>query len=163
VFNLEKLFNLDGRKIRYIRDNDGCWICTSHKPKTQRSGTKSYYSIKGFDGRVTMIHQMIYRKFYGDYDGSLCVRHRCDNALCINLEHLELGTHQDNMDDMNTRRKDYISSIRKGNKNANSKLDWDIVKSIRNAYAGGNTTQAALAYKYGVSRQLIQKVVRNEI
>ena len=33
------------------------------------------------------------------------VLHRCDNRPCINVEHLYLGTHRDNMNDMRDRKR----------------------------------------------------------
>ena len=38
--------------------------------------------------------------YNGEITDGLVVRHTCDNRICVNPEHLEVGTHQDNMDDM---------------------------------------------------------------
>jgi len=35
-----------------------------------------------------------------DVPSNMVVMHTCDNPPCINPEHLRIGTHEDNMDDM---------------------------------------------------------------
>lgn len=164
VINLFIEINDKVRNISYTVDDSGCWICTSHKPKIQRDGSKAYYSISSpyKKNKVMMIHQLVYRYFKEDYENGLCVRHKCDNPLCINPEHLEVGTHQDNMDDMYSRKKDEISISRKGSRNGNRKLSEEDVENIRLEYSKGNVTQKKLSEIYNVSSQLIQKIVRYE-
>lgn len=36
----------------------------------------------------------------GEIPNGLMIRHICDNRLCVNTNHMVLGTHQDNMNDM---------------------------------------------------------------
>lgn len=53
------------------------------------------------DGRWTSlgVHRVVYRETIGNVDGWM-VLHTCDVRGCCNPDHLFLGTHQDNMDDM---------------------------------------------------------------
>jgi hypothetical protein len=45
-------------------------------------------------------HRYAYAWLYGDIPGGMQVLHRCDVRLCVNPDHLFLGTQLDNMRDM---------------------------------------------------------------
>ncbi len=52
------------------------------------------------DGKTEMAHRASYKEYLGPVPDGMLVCHRCDVPGCINPDHLFLGTHQDNMDDM---------------------------------------------------------------
>lgn len=45
-------------------------------------------------------HRLMYERFVGPIPDGAEIRHRCDNPPCVNPEHLEPGTHAENMSDM---------------------------------------------------------------
>ncbi|WP_341856406.1 HNH endonuclease signature motif containing protein [Brachybacterium sp. GPGPB12] len=45
-------------------------------------------------------HRAAWELANGQIPDGLVVRHKCDNPPCVRLEHLELGTAQDNVNDM---------------------------------------------------------------
>jgi hypothetical protein len=75
---------------------DGCWIWTGG------TSTDGYGRLK-VGGIYMRAHRLSYEFFKGPIPEGLMVRHRCpvqDNRLCVNPDHLIVGTHQDNMDDL---------------------------------------------------------------
>lgn len=48
-------------------------------------------------------HRLMFERANGPIPAGLVVRHKCDNPPCVNPDHLELGTQQQNVDDMVSR------------------------------------------------------------
>lgn len=60
-------------------------------------------NIGGTSPRFVRAHRVVWLLVYGEIPDGLYVLHRCDNSLCVNPEHLFLGTHNDNMRDRTER------------------------------------------------------------
>lgn len=63
------------------------------------------------NGRMLGVHRLVWEHHNGPIPDGLLVCHHCDTPACSAIEHLFLGTHQDNTDDM----------IRKGRHNWGTK------------------------------------------
>lgn len=68
---------------------------------TERFG----YGQVDIDGKRQMAHRYSYELVIGPVPAGLFLRHKCDNPICVNPDHLTPGTHQQNMDDMVERRR----------------------------------------------------------
>jgi len=117
------------------------------------------YGQATWDGHNIKAHRAIWIITYGEIPDGLWVLHKCDNPKCVNPEHLFLGTHQDNMDDMKAKgRVGYLC----GEEHGNHKLTAFQVDEIRNRYALGGTSQRKLAKEYGTCKSTIGYIVRRE-
>lgn len=81
------------KSIEYIINGE-CWECVSHA-----KNNSGYIGI-GRNNKIYMLHRYIYELFKSKIPKNYVVMHKCDNRICINPEHLELGTHKDNTKDM---------------------------------------------------------------
>lgn len=70
-------------------------------------------------------HRKVWMDAYGDIPKGMVVRHKCDNRECVNLEHLELGTHRQNMEDRANRNRYHGEQV------PNSKLTEQQVREIK--------------------------------
>ncbi|HAS1343168.1 MULTISPECIES: HNH endonuclease [Enterobacter cloacae complex] len=132
--------------------------CQDHG-RTRSIGTGGYVFV-GYQGRTTSLHRVVFMEANSltpaDLEG-LVVRHKCDNPRCINPEHLESGTQQENMNDMVSRGR---SSKRPGERNHQAKLKLRDVEIIREMK--GKCTQAELAVRFHVSQKQISRIQRGE-
>lgn len=81
------------KEITWKINENGCWICTSHKPNSS-----GYPGIRR-NGLNLKVHRYMYEKYNGKIPKELHVLHKCDTPMCINPEHLFLGTNADNVAD----------------------------------------------------------------
>ncbi len=87
-----------GRKpipLAYRIDENGCHICTSHKPHV-----RDRYTQVNRGGKVQYMHRYLWEQINGKIPDGMYVLHKCNNRACINPEHLYLGTHAQNMRDV---------------------------------------------------------------
>lgn len=61
---------------------------------------RNRYPTKRFRGKRINHSRAVWEENIGAIPEGMFVLHRCDNPLCIRLDHLFLGTHEDNMKDM---------------------------------------------------------------
>lgn len=92
-------------------------------------GSSCSYGTMINGGKMVKSHRYAYEKFKGAIPDGLIVRHRCDNSLCCNPEHLEVGTHKDNAQD-SIKRGRARYGIHYGEKNPKSVLTRDHVIRI---------------------------------
>ena len=74
-----------------------CWV-TDYKSTTQGGHVR----LRAEDwNAMVLLHRAVWEIHNAEpIPEGLIVRHTCDNPPCCNPEHLILGTHQDNTDDM---------------------------------------------------------------
>jgi hypothetical protein len=72
---------------------DACWLWTGS------TGPSNRYGMLRVNGRSVKVHRFAWELVNGPIPDGKVVRHRCDNTLCVNPYHLELGTQLDNVRD----------------------------------------------------------------
>jgi len=128
-----------------------CWNWIAFK-------NKAGYGQFKMDGKMHRAHRVSYELYKGEITKGLVVRHSCDNTSCVRPEHLEVGTLQDNTDDMMKRGRHKCGiTIQKGEKNGNVKLIEADIPQIRQMLQNG-VYHKIIAELFGVSSQQISKI-----
>lgn len=96
---MEHLFH--NRKFRErfaakVKDTGSCWLWTG------ACSDNGYGQVRigGRKGTTVSAHRIVWQLCRGPIPNDLKVCHTCDIPNCVNPNHLFLGTHQMNMDDM---------------------------------------------------------------
>lgn len=93
-------------------------------------------------------HRRSYMNVHGVIPAGQYVLHKCDNVRCINPEHLFIGTQQDNMDDMRSKKAHY-----------KAKISAKEVIEIR--VLGETLTHKDISERYNLSRNAVTNIVNH--
>lgn len=105
------------------------------------------------DGRRQLAHRVVFEIFNGPIPEGKIVRHKCDNTLCCNPLHLELGTRSENEQDKYDRDR--------------SGYSHDMLKEMRRCHKMGMTyvtiaTHINDKFKTDIKPNGVGKVLRGE-
>lgn len=122
-------------------------------------------------GRLTIkrrqyyAHRVAYQLATGNSLGRKLARHDCDNRRCCNPEHIQPGTHKDNMRDALERNRvsrgiKHSLAVTPGAR-ARAKLTMAIAKEIRQRAANGETAEM-LALEFKTDKSNARLIIRNK-
>jgi hypothetical protein len=121
-------FNLiEKHANNYVVSSTGCW---EHQGHIHRGYGSAKLLLKGSLLHLKA-HRLAYYYHYKIDPSPLLVCHHCDNKRCVNPEHLYVGTHEDNMNDVVERGR------QRGSSNTFSKLTEEDVLRIKKRIAAG--------------------------
>jgi len=134
----------------YIVNENGCWIW---QKSTKRTGD----GVRGqfwLNRKNLFAHRAAWLLFWGPIPDGLLICHECDVGICVNPDHLFLGTHKDNTKDMIQKGR---ANPRRGEECHYAKLTANDVIAIRRS----KETGVALSKLYGVGEMEISRIKRN--
>lgn len=112
-----------------------------------RGGARGGYGNFSYKGKNYLAPMAYWKFLVGEVPHGLEVKHSCHNRLCVNIAHLSVGTHAENMEEM-------IEAGRnnqpKGEKHPGAKLTELDVQRIKELLAQGNRVcEIAKMYNMG--------------
>jgi hypothetical protein len=128
-----------------MRGKNECWEWLA----SRNTGYGQWHA----NGTMELTHRASYRLFVGPVPEGMFVCHKCDNPICVNPDHLFLGTQTDNMRDMWAKKRERPGRP-KGEQHGMAKLTADIVKQIRES----QDTGLAAAARFGVSHTTVSDI-----
>lgn len=149
----------DGNEVdrfhqKYEIDESGCWLWTGGT-RTNSKGVP-YPRHWTDSGKSTGAHRFSFELVHGSIPKFMYVCHKCDTPLCVNPDHLFVGTHHDNMRDMVAKKRSFTG--RGEDKKGRAKLTNQQADQIRKM----DVSHSKLASMFGVSQTTISRIKRGE-
>lgn len=138
-----------------------------------------------FDGKVRRAHRVVLQLSGVDVPAERVVMHACDVPGCVNPDHMEVGTHRENMRDMVRKgrarspvgdahwtrsdreraraigRKNIVATHASGFDNTNAKVTPLVIEQVREANrANPGRSMKALGQPFGIGRETTRKIVK---
>lgn len=138
-----------------VEKTDTCWLWKAS------AGGHGYGQFAISRGNIVLSHRFAYEITYGAIpnDARWCVCHTCDCKLCVNPDHLWLGTDADNAADKILKgREGPYSDAHPGAKLSNEK-----VQTIRHLYDTKQCRVNELARRYGLEQAYTSRLVHRLI
>lgn len=136
--------------------NGDCWVWM---PPPLKSG----YALIRMDNKYVSVHRASYMIHYGEIPKPMLVCHKCDNRICVNPNHLFLGTYSDNMRDCVNKGRNSNGQRQHGEASPKSKLTTDQVLEIRRLWSIGGITKSELSRMFGVSATNIRHIIERRM
>jgi predicted XRE-type DNA-binding protein len=133
---------------KYLVAPNGCWEWTATR-------NHSGYGQIRTRSKPRHAHRVSWEIYRGPIGDGLHVLHRCDNRRCVNPDHLFLGTHVENMRDMNSKGRGAIHE-----RHGSAKLTEAVVAEIRSLK--GAMLQREIAAQFGISKSQVGNILRGE-
>lgn len=146
-----KTMPIEERIAVRLRSNGECREWTGGTNGARKREQRRPYMKKGYVSRI------VWELAHGPIPSGVEVCHRCDNPLCLRTSHLFLGTHIENMRDMDLKGRRFTPI---GEKSGSAKLSEEQVREIRVLY--GSQSFPMLAKRYNVSLYTVWAVVRRK-
>ena len=137
-------------KVNKIENS--CWEWTGGKRR--KYGRASIYR-KSFSA-----HRVSYFLNKGVDPKDEIIMHKCDNPICVNPEHLSLGSNKDNTNDMMSKSRG-SKQFQSGESHILSKLTNKDIIDIRKK--SGRLPQKEIAGIYNVDQALISRIVNRKL
>lgn len=136
-----------GQFWEHVDKSGDCWIWTAGR-------TGNGYGSFSIDGSHRIpAHRVAYQLAFGTIPNGLWVLHHCDNRLCVNPNHLFLGTRNDNSVDMVAK-----GRAARGERNVTARLTREQVREIRAKY-DTHLSVRELSREYGVCKSEINYII----
>jgi hypothetical protein len=131
---------------------NGCWVWTG---KTIRGGYGDFAQSVNGKWKHIIAHRWAWAEAHGEVPAGILVLHHCDNPPCVNPEHLFLGTQQDNVLDMHSKRR---GNPPRGEEQPTSKLTVQDVEEIRRLINVEHASRSAVGRQFGLHHETVRKI-----
>lgn len=132
----------------FVNKTDTCWMWIGSR------NNNGYGKFK-VGSHLISSHRFIFETINGPIPPGKIIRHSCDNPICVNPDHLLVGTCQDNINDKCARGR--VSRLN-GEQNPNAKLLKSDIPMIRKLYKDG-LSQKEIGILFGVVKQSISHIM----
>lgn len=150
----QRRFNTAAERYEYFTDRsagpNACWPWRGH------CSPNRYGMITLDDGSKGSAHRYAYDAFNAPIPKGMLVLHRCDNKVCVNPAHLELGNNSDNLSDASAR-----GLLPRGSRHHFAQLSEVDIPLIRAALESGES-ESSVASRFNVSRGAISHIRRGD-